>query len=214
MATLFVVRHGEAEGNSSHRFIGHSQMHLTETGRRQAQALADRLGELPIERIVASDLVRCVETVEPLARRLGLEIETDPRLREVSNGEWTGLLPEEIAERWPQLWKAYTAGEDVRRPGGERGRDVAERVLAAVTELLDGPGPVVVSTHSGPTVILAMWAAGVRHEGNIFRGPFGAPHNASITVIEAGPRLVSYNDVGHVASVPDQRLPFSPVKNP
>jgi len=214
MATLFVVRHGEAEGNNDHRFIGQSQPRRTEMGRLQAEAVADRLGRLPVGRIVASDLVRCVETVEPLAQKLGIEIETDPRLREVANGEWTGLLPEEIAEGWPDMWEAYTAGEDVARPGGERWRDVADRVLSAVEELLDSKEPDVVSTHSGPTVILAMWAAGIPQNGNVFRGPFGAPHNASITVIGDGPRLVTYNDVGHVAPVPDQRLPFSPVKSP
>lgn len=214
MTTLFVVRHGEAEGNSDHRFIGHSQTRLTAVGRRQAESVAERLGRLPVARIVTSDLVRCVETVEPLADALGLEIETDPRLREVANGEWTGLLPEEIAERWPDLWEAYTTGVDVERPGGERWRDVAERVLTAIEEVLDTEEPVVVATHSGPTLILAMWAAGLRQEGNIFSGPLSAPHNASITVIGEGPRLISYNDVGHVAPVPDQRLPFSPVKNP
>lgn len=214
MATLFVVRHGEAEGNSTHRFIGHSQTRLTELGRRQAEAVAERLSELPITRIVASDLMRCIETVEPLASRLGMEIETDRRLREVSNGEWTGLLPEEIAERWPSLWEDYAAGADVQRPGGETWQDVARRVLESVGELADGDGAVVVATHSGPTLILAMWAAGLQQSGNIFRSTFGAPHNASFTVIGEGPRLIAYNDVGHAATVPDQRLPFSPVENP
>lgn len=214
MATLVVVRHGEAEGNQHHRFIGHSQTRLTEAGHRQAKALAARLGDEPVTRIVASDLVRCVETVTPLARHGGLDIETEIRLREIHNGEWTGLLPEEIAERWPTLWEDYALGADVQRPGGERWKDVAERVIPVAEQLLGGDGVVVVGTHSGPTMILARWAAGSPVVGNVFRGHLGALHNGSLTVIGPGPRLISFNDVGHLAPLPDQRLPFAPVTRP
>ena len=127
MATLVVVRHGEAEGNHSHRFIGQSQMKLTEEGHRQAEVLAARLSSLPVTRLVSSDLVRCIATLEPLARVAGLPVETDPGLREIDNGEWTGLLPEEIRQGWPEMWSQYVAGGDVPRPGGERWIDVAGR---------------------------------------------------------------------------------------
>lgn len=212
MATLILVRHGEAEGNSDHRFIGHTQVLLTEAGRRQAETIAVRLSRLPISRIVTSDLIRCVETVSPLAERVGIEVQTDSRLREVDNGEWTGLLPEEISERWPVLWSDYVRGADVYRPSGERWQDVAARVLAAASDLLSEEGTVVVGTHSGPALIMTMWASGIEIAGNIFRGRFNALHNGSVSVIGPGPRLVSFNDVGHLASLPDQRLPFAPVR--
>lgn len=214
MATLVVVRHGEAEGNRDHRFVGHSQVPLTAHGQRQAEAVADRLSGEAIVRIVSSDLIRCVETVRPLALRTGLDVETDDRLREVGNGEWTGLLPEEIAARWPSLWSDYAAGADVQRPGGETWGDVADRVLPVADELLALDGIVVVATHSGPTLLLAMWATGIEPEGNIFRRTFSAPHNAALTVIGEGPRLVTFNDTGHVAPLADQRLPFAPVSSP
>lgn len=208
-ATLIVVRHGEAEGNDDHRLIGQSEVPLTEHGRRQSEALAQRLQAEPITRIVSSDLSRSLDTIGPLADALGLPPETDPRLREIDNGEWTGLLPSEIRARWPELWEAYVAGEDVPRPGGERWRDVARRVTAGVTPLLEDAGTVVVATHGGPALILALWASGHSVEGNIFRSRLGALHNASITVIDAGPRLVSFNDIGHLATIPDRRLPFT-----
>lgn len=214
MVTLVVVRHGDAEGNRDHRFIGHSDVGLTDAGRDQARRVSDRLAGLSIGRIVSSDLARCVETVGPLADALRLEVETDSRLREIDNGAWTGLLPEEIARQWPTLWDDYVRGADVHRPSGEQWSDVADRVLALADELMADEGPVVIGTHSGPTLIMAMWAAGTAIRGNIFRSGLGALHNASITVIGSGPRLVSFNDVGHIDVLPDQRLPFAAVTDP
>lgn len=214
MATLVIVRHGQAEGNRDHRFIGHSQVRLTDTGHGQARAVASRLSSLSVTRIVSSDLKRCVETVAPLAESLGMDVETDPGLREVDNGEWTGLLPEEIALRWPELWTDYVQGGDVRRPGGERWADVASRVVPVAEDLLSADGVVVVGTHSGPGLIMARWASGAEVAGNVFRGHLGALDNGSLTVIGDGPRLISFNDVGHLAPLPDQQLPFAPVRSP
>lgn len=210
MGTVIVVRHGEAEGNLDHRFLGQTQVQLTALGRRQAEAIATRLRNEPVARIVASDLVRSVDTLRPLAATMGLTVQQDPRLREINNGEWSGLLPQEIAEGWPEMWADYIAGVDVPRPGGERWRDVSARVVPFVTELLDSEGTMVIGTHGGPALILALWASGLSADGNIFRGRLAAVHNGSLTVIGEGPRLVSFNDVGHLGSAPDQRLPFEP----
>lgn len=208
MGTVYVIRHGEAAGNAEHRFIGQTQMELTERGRRQAEAVANRLREEPIERLLASDLNRAVKTLEPLSRVVGLEIEPSADLREIDNGEWSGLLPTEIEAGWPDLWRDYTDGADVDRPGGERWRDVAARVIPVVSPLLADDGVSVVASHGGPSLILALWAAGIEVDGNIFRSRLAALDNCSITVIDPGPRLVAFNDVGHLGARPDQRLPF------
>ena len=213
MASLIVLRHGQAEGNTSHRFIGQYQMALTPLGASQAEMAADRLARLDVTRILSSDLDRCTATARPLAERLGMDLETTPELREIHNGEWTGLEPAEISHRWPDMWSDYAGGVDVARPGGERWEDVAGRILPIARRLLDGEaGTVVVSTHGGPSLILAAWAAGVTLRGNIFRGPLGSLDNASLTMIDPGPRLISFNDVGHLhTGLPDTRLPFEEV---
>jgi phosphohistidine phosphatase SixA len=46
----------------------------------QSDALVDTLAEFQIDRIVSSPYLRCVQTVEPLAEALGLEIELDEQL--------------------------------------------------------------------------------------------------------------------------------------
>lgn len=198
--TVLVLRHAEAEGNTERRFIGQNDVPLSPRGRRQAGAVTRRLQRMPISHIVSSDLQRCVDTVEGLATELDLEIATDRRWREIANGQWAGLVGDEIAERWPDAWQRYRGGEDVARPDGERWADVRIRVVEAFEELADGLADqdvVVVSTHGGPGAILAMWATGL--SGTAFGGPFGPLANASITTLALpGPLLLGVNDVGHL----------------
>lgn len=213
MGLAFVVRHAHAAGNLDHRFIGQQDVDLDELGRAQMAALTNRLSTLPITHIVSSDLGRAIDTITPTAARLGLAVETDARLREISNGEWTGLLPADIARQWPDLWSAYVAGADVRRPGGETWADVRRRSIEAVLDHASDDGLIVICTHGGPSLALAAWAAGIRWDGNIFLGPMAAVGNTAITTIELpGPRLIGFNDVGHLeGQVPDVRMPFNPV---
>jgi probable phosphoglycerate mutase len=200
--TVLLLRHAEAEGNAERRFIGQQDVALSPLGRKQAEALTRRLRLMPITRIVSSDLQRCRDTVQGLADALGFDIEMDPRWREIANGQWGGLIGEEIAQRWPDAWQRYRGGEDVARPDGERWADVRVRVVAAFQELAEGLTPgdmVVVSTHGGPGALLAMWATGL--SGTAFGGPFGPLANTSITTLGLpGPRLLGINDVGHLPS--------------
>jgi probable phosphoglycerate mutase len=218
MTKLLVIRHGHAEGNAEHRFIGQTDVPLDDLGHRQAQALAGRLQATPIDRIVSSDLSRAIDTITPLAEAIGVSIERDARLREISNGEWSGLLPDEISARWPELWAAYRTGEDVLRPGGEQWATVRDRVVAAARDHAASGGVIVLCTHGGAALNLALWAAGLPPGGNIFMGRLGALGNTSITTIEVmaesgdDARLVGFNDVGHLAgATPDLRRPFDPV---
>ncbi len=198
--TILLLRHAEAEGNAERRFIGQQDVALSALGKKQVEALTRRLQLLPVTRIVSSDLQRCIETVGRLADALGMEIETDRRWREIANGQWGGLVGDEIAQRWPEAWQRYRGGEDVARPDGERWADVRERVVAAYEDLADdlAAGEVaVVSTHGGPGALLAMWTIGL--SGTAFGGPIGPLANASITTLGLpGPRLLGINDVGHL----------------
>lgn len=212
MAELVVIRHGHADGNSRHRFLGWSDVSLDSSGVAEAEAVADRLVGSRIDRIVTSDLVRTRQTADIVAGRLGLLAETDTRLREIDNGAWTFLLPTEIRDGWPELWEAYTSGHDVARPKGERWVDVAYRVTNTLAELLAGAGRIAVVTHGGPVTVGAAWALGISLPGNIFQGPLSLPANGSMTTIAPGPKLVGYNDVGHLGGVAETTVPYEPVE--
>ncbi|MBT8164004.1 MAG: histidine phosphatase family protein [Acidimicrobiia bacterium] len=202
MTRVLIVRHGEAEGNREHRFIGQSDVPLTPQGRSQVEALTRRLSAIGITRVVSSDLQRASNTVGPVAELLGLEVEHDVRFREIANGEWANLVAADVADRFPDLWARYRDGEDVDRPGGECWADVQIRAVAALEELLTevaADDTVLVGTHAGPALGMLRWAIGLPQHGSVWAGPFGQLHNTSISTISVpGPRLHTVNDTGHL----------------
>jgi len=78
---LYVVRHAKA--GSRHEWDGADHLRpLSKKGRRQADGIMRVLAEHNIERVLSSPFIRCVETVRPLADKLGLEVELSDALAE------------------------------------------------------------------------------------------------------------------------------------
>src|SRR5690606_41888945 len=90
-------RHGQTLWNVEHRFQGHTDIPLDETGIAQAQRAASLLAALRPSMIVSSDLRRAADTAAALAEITGLEVILDKDLRERGGGEWEGLTREQIA---------------------------------------------------------------------------------------------------------------------
>jgi broad specificity phosphatase PhoE len=93
---LVIVRHAKA-GSRSAWAQDDDLRPLTKAGARQAEAVADRLADEPFKRVLSSRFVRCVQTVAPLAQRLGLEVEDHPALAEEADLDDTEALLEELA---------------------------------------------------------------------------------------------------------------------
>ena len=74
LMTLFLIRHATA-GVRDHANPNDDQRPLDPTGFGQAAAIAELLADEPIEAVLSSAALRCVQTVEPLAQRLGMSIE-------------------------------------------------------------------------------------------------------------------------------------------
>jgi phosphohistidine phosphatase SixA len=77
--SLLLVRHASA-GDPSQWEGDDRRRPLDDGGRLQAEALVEALDGFELDRIVSSPFLRCVQTVEPIARARGLEIEHDERL--------------------------------------------------------------------------------------------------------------------------------------
>ena len=89
-----LLRHASA-GDRYHWAGDDADRPLDEKGRRQAAELAVELGTDDVRRVVSSPYVRCVQTVEPLAAALGLEVELDDRLAEGGGSSAQALLEED-----------------------------------------------------------------------------------------------------------------------
>jgi 8-oxo-dGTP diphosphatase len=81
VAKLYIVRHADA-GDRGRGDRPDEERPLSERGWRQARAVAEELGDKGITRLVSSPFLRCVETLTPLAEKLGITIEVDDRVAE------------------------------------------------------------------------------------------------------------------------------------
>lgn len=148
MSRLYLVRHG------SHGLLGKvlagrmTGVSLSEQGRREAQDLAGFFGTVGVADIQSSPLERCLETAEPIGRRLGLPVNANSALNEIDCGAWTGQSFDTLSQdhRWRQ-WNAERGRTVV--PGGESVDSVRDRVMALV-EVIQGGGaqPAIFVTHS------------------------------------------------------------------
>lgn len=134
-AAVVLLRHGLTDWNDGGRFQGHADIPLNDIGRAQAAAAADRLAVAGITRVFASDLSRADETARIVAERCGVAVVTDPRLREVDVGSWSGRSMAEIGALEPDFWPALREGRDFRRsPEGETATQAGQRVALAVLD--------------------------------------------------------------------------------
>lgn len=202
MTYLFLIRHGENEWVETGKLAGRTPgVHLNEKGHQQSSALAERLANQPITAIYSSPLVRCVETAQPLAQRLGLPICEEVALLEVDYGEWMGAGLKELSKKpeW-QLVQLYPSG--FRFPGGETLREVQSRVVTALDRIR--------TEHAGEAI--ALFA-----HGDVWRTTLawylGTPldlfqriviNTASVTLIgfhHFGPRILLVNETGEIPQV-------------
>ena len=132
--TVILLRHGRSTSNTAGTLAGRSAgVELDDRGREQAQAVADRLGDLPVAEIVRSPLLRCEQTVEPLAAKLGLTPMVEDRLVEVDYGQWTGRAIKELLAE--PLWKVVQQHPSAAVfPEGEGLATVQQRAVQAVRE--------------------------------------------------------------------------------
>jgi len=156
---IVLARHGETSWNAEGRSQGQTNdIPLADRGRAQARAMGARLRDLPLVRAVASPLLRARETAElALGDRAGL-LTLDPRLMEISHGQWEGRLSSEIQAAFPDVHKAWReTPHEVTLPGGESLRMVEARAWDAFREACAGLGPedgVLLVAHDAVTRVL------------------------------------------------------------
>ena len=146
--TLIVARHGEAEYESSE--WAEEGGSLTGLGRRQAAELAEELAGRRVAHVWTSTLARAVQTAEIVAARLGVGVTTRLGLREFGSGD-LAHHPRDL-DPFLQTYRSWLEGDlDVRIPGGETGREIADRFGAVLREVADAhPGEtVLVVSHGG-----------------------------------------------------------------
>lgn len=185
---LILVRHGETAPNRSYRFVGAGDDELTEEGRRQAEELGEALAGLGLAAVMASPLRRTAATAAAIARRAGLPVTLEPRLREQHYGDWEGLTRQEVLERSGGGTAEALENPHRAPPRGESLAAVAARVEEAVGELSrsHAGSSVVLVSHVGPIKALLCSALGLPLTGTMrfFLDP------GTLSVVDWGQRPV------------------------
>jgi len=197
---ILAIRHGETAWNVDTRIQGQIDIPLNDTGRWQAERVAEALAGEEVDVIYASDLSRAAETAAAISRRIGLPVVHDQGLRERNFGLFQGRTVAEVEAIHPDLVRRWKAREPDFEPEGaeslrvfcQRSVETAQRLAAA------HPGQTVVMVaHGGVLDCLYRAACGM---------PIEAPRtwqlgNASINrLLFTGERLtmIGWGDIQHL----------------
>lgn len=143
-----LVRHGHVEGIAPPRFRGRAHVSLTPLGRRQADALRDRIArEWSPVAVYASSLDRCMDTGASVGAPHGLVPQPMESFLDIDYGQWQGLTHEEVHARWPEAWARWRSmPQTAQIPGGETLQALAKRAVHALHEVLH--------RHRGETIVV------------------------------------------------------------
>jgi len=212
LTRLLLVRHGESEYNSAHRFAGHIDIGLTDTGRQQAQRLRHRLVGERIDAVYCSDLQRARLTAEAALEGRNLAVTVCPELREIDYGDVDGLPFAEIKRLHPDLAAKISGSDlDMAFPGGETFLEFVSRVDSFMEKLAGHASgdSVLVVAHGGPlrSLLCSLLSIG---QASWWRFRID---NASLTIVDTYPQgaiLSQLNETRYLVDAPEPAVGDSP----
>ena len=145
---ILAIRHGETAWNVDTRIQGHLDIPLNDTGRWQAERVAQAVASHDtVHAVYSSDLRRAHDTARAIAGATRAPLQTHTGLRERGFGRFEGKTYAEVAELWPEdseHWRRRTP--DWSPEGGESLLQVRERIARTLGELAE--------RHAGEQIVL------------------------------------------------------------
>lgn len=194
--TVLFVRHGRTATTGT-TLPGRARgLHLSDAGRAQADAVAERIGTLPrVDALYSSPLERTRETAAPIAKARRLRVAIDRGLLECDFGDWTGGALKELTRRkeWATIQR-YPSG--FRFPGGESFTEMQARITGAVAKLVTRHpgGTIVVVSHADPIKAAVADALGTHLD--LFQRIVISPCSVTTVAYGAGgPTVLAVNSV-------------------
>jgi len=199
---VLFVRHGHTATTGKVLPGRAGGLHLDDTGKAQAQAVAERLAALKsIDAIYSSPLERTRETAAAIAGLRGLKVRIDRGLLELDIGDWTGDELK-VAGRRPE-WKAVqTYPSGFRFPGGESFVEMQGRMVATVARMRAAhPGQTVVAVSHADPIKAAVGHAMGAHLDMFQRFAVSPCSVSAVSYGDGGAMVLSVNSVGDLTSL-------------
>lgn len=204
---LFLIRHGQSAGNAQGRFGGHSATPLSELGFEQARVTAEALAKENINAIYSSDLLRAVQTSEPLSKLTGIPVITKQEFRERNVGVLEGLTFDESKQEYPDDYYALV-NRNVHHviTKGESYSDLLNRIKGELRSIIrkHRGERIAIFTHTGALCFMTLHLLGAIHRGTK-QTPWIITSNCGINRFEIrGPRnirVLALNDTRHLTQI-------------
>jgi probable phosphoglycerate mutase len=193
---VLLVRHGTTP-TTGRKLPGRARgLHLADEGRRQAEAVAQRLSSVPLAAIYASPLERARETAAPVAAARRQAVRVDPDLSDLDVGDWTGASLRRLARR-PEWRVVQRHPSGFRFPGGESFVAMQARVTEAIGRIVERHrgNTVMAVSHADPIKAAIAQALGIHLD--LFQRIAVSP--GSVTAVAYGtdaPVVLALNSVG------------------
>jgi len=200
---LILIRHAEIDPCYAGKFVGRTDVALSELGECQAVALADAITPVLTEQtpILVSPQLRARQTALTLKRKF----DTDNNLREIDFGRWENLTFEEIQKDCPaEKMEQWCKGDpQFSFPDGEAFGDFQRRVKAVVERLLDDDAQqILVITHGGVISTMICQLLGIPAMKFLaFQVARGSV--SKINIVDRTGSLVLLGDVCHLNGIED-----------
>lgn len=200
--TLYLLRHGQTVSDGVKRYVGRTNLPLSDRGRRQAAGWAEAFQRnLAPGRVVTSGLDRSLDTGRPIAEAWGVDWEIRPELNEIDLGDWDGRPMDRIRADHPEAFERRGRNPaHFRPPGGESFADVWRRAEPVFEELAgSAPGAVVICGHAGVNrAALASWLGASLDRVFSIRQDYGC-----LNVVACGGRPYIVRAVNLTPHIPD-----------
>lgn len=204
---LYLIRHGQSAGNAEGRFGGHGPTPLSDLGKEQAEKTAKVLAKEGINVIYSSDLLRAVQTAEPLSKLLDLPIHASEAFRERHVGVLEGLTFDESKQAFPKDYYALV-NRKVHHviTEGESYRQLLRRITNKLNEIVRAHQGerIAVYSHTGAICFLTLNLLGAIDRGTK-QTPWIVTSNCGINRFELrGPRnvrVLAINDTRHLIRI-------------
>ncbi len=155
MTEIYLIRHTQAEGNLYRMMQGHWDGGVTALGRRQIEALAERMKGEKVDAVYSSNMYRTNMTAMAITRYHAVPLYTDARLKEINMGSWEAQFFGNICKSHPAEAALFLSKPQFWQvEGSENYAQVSERAYAA---LLD-----IANKHSGESVAVVSHGVTIR----------------------------------------------------